>query len=463
MSAIDQKNASASALSGLERLHPVLLDDATRICELALEMTDDGRPLRVVLATVGSRGDVQPMLVLAAELRGRGHQVRFAAPPNFGAMIAEAGFDFVPIGTDTARFLEEHSAVVEQNPIVALPRIVALIRAEAERQIVDLLGISGPTDVVVGAGLSFGASTLADRDGAAYVYISFTLWGLRSAAYPPAPVPVFGLPRWGNRALWAGITRLFDGALAGTLGRERRAHGLGPVAPWHSIHGSRTLLAQDEVLGALPADVVGCVGRVPALASLAPLEPLSTELNQFLGDDAERGRARRVYLGFGSMPAVDRGRLFSMAVELARLTGARVVLYSAYGGRHTERLADGVLRIAESDHRALFPRMDLVVHHGGAGTTAAALRAGVPQLLVPHIQDQFAHGRRIAELGLGPKPLPKAKLTVEALVEALASSEAQRARAREVGEALAGQGGARAAVDLLERSAAERPARPSAA
>lgn len=426
-------------------------------------MADSVRSLRIVLATVGSRGDVQPMLVLGAELRRRGHEVRFCAPPNFATTVTEAGFDFIPIGTDTARLLEEHSAVVEQNPIAALPRIISLIRVEAERQIVDLLGISGPADVVVGAGLVFGASTLAERDGAAYVYISFTLWGLRSAAYPPAPVPIFGLPRWGNRALWAGITGLFDRALAGTLGRERRAHGLAPVAPWHSIHGSSTLLAQDDVLGALPADVVGCIGRVPALASLMPLVPLSAELEQFLGDDAESGRARRVYLGFGSMPAVDRERLFSMAIELARLTRARVVLYSAYGGRQAERLDDGVLRIAESDHRALFPRMDLVVHHGGAGTTAAALRAGVPQLLVPHIQDQFAHGRRIAELGLGPKPLPKAKLTVAALVDALESCERYRVKARTVGEALAGQSGASGAADLLERSAAERPARHSAA
>lgn len=426
-------------------------------------MVDALRPLRVVLATVGSRGDVQPMLVLAAELRGRGHHVRFAAPPNFAAMIAEAGFDFFPIGTDTARFLEAHSAVVEQNPIAALPRIITLIRAEAERQIVDLLRIPGPSDVVVGAGVVFGASTLAERDGAAYVYISFTLWGLRSAAYPPAPVPIFGLPRWGNRALWAGITGLFDRALGGTLGRERRAHGLPPVAPWHSIHGSRTLLAQDEVLGTLPEDAVGCIGRVAALTSLAPRAPLPAELAAFLGSDTAEGRARRVYLGFGSMPAVDRERLFSTAIELARMTRARVVLYSAYGERHTERLDDGVLRVAETDHRTLFSRMDLVVHHGGAGTTATALRAGVPQLLVPHIQDQFAHGRRIAELGLGPKPLPKAKLTVEALVDALASSESHRAKARAVSEALAGESGAEAAADVLERSAAERPARHSAA
>jgi UDP:flavonoid glycosyltransferase YjiC (YdhE family) len=390
------------------------------------------------------------MLVLAAELRGRGHQVRFAAPPNFADMIARAGFDFLPIGTDTAAFLEEHSTLVEQNPIVALPRQVALIRAEAERQIADLLAGAEPADVVVGAGLSFGASTLAERDGAAYVYISFTLWGLRSRAHPPAPVPVFGLPRWGNGALWAGITGLFDHALKELLARQRHAHGLAPVAAWRSIHGSRTLLAQDEILGALPADAEGCIGRVPALTSLEPLEPPATEVVQFLGDDAERGRARRVYLGFGSMPSADRERLFSMAIELGRSARARVILFSAYGERRSERLDEHVLRIAESDHRALFPRMDLVVHHGGAGTTATALRAGAPQLLVPHIQDQFAHGRRISELGLGPKPLPKAKLTAGALIAALETADRHRDRARAVAATLAGQSGARQAADLLE-------------
>jgi vancomycin aglycone glucosyltransferase len=410
----------------------------------------------VLFATVGSRGDVQPMLVLGRELVRRGHRVLLAAPPNFRDDVAnEPGLEFLPIGSDTALLIEEHRELAEASPLRSLPGQVVVIRREAERQIRDLLAFSEPMDLVVAAGLSFGARTWADRTGAAYVNVAFSFSALRSHAHPPAALPVFGLPRLGNAALWGALVTLFDRTLGGMLARERRALGLAPCAPWASIHGSHTLLAQDEIMGAVAADAQGYAGRVPALVNRAPLRPLPDELERFLSAD----RTPLVYLGFGSMPAVDRERLTTAARELARRSKARVVLFSSYGERRFEALDERVFRAAESDHRALFPRMDLLVHHGGAGTTAAALRAGVPQLVVPHIQDQFAHGRRIAELGLGPSPVPKAKLTPEALLAALGEAPSYREQARAVASTLAGQSGAAAAAEHLEGLAAERSAR----
>ncbi len=353
-------NSGAGSEMGLPRRLGVPVDAERR-------RRDGPRAAERALGDGGLAGDVQPMLVLAEELCRRGHRVRMAAPPNFEQMVTRAGLGFLPIGTDTAVFLERHGALVEKNPLVALPRQVALIRAEAERQIRDLLATTERAELVVGAGLAFGASTLADRDGVRYVYLSFTLSGIRSREYPPAPLPVFGLPRWANAALWAGIVGLFDRALADTITRQRRAHGLGPVPAWHSIHGSHTLLAQDTILGALPADAVGCIGQVPALTSLAPLVPLSPEVEEFLGDDAAPARPRRVYLGFGSMPSADQGRLFALSSEVGRRTRARSCCFRPMASAAPSGLDEHVFRIAENDHRALFPRMDLVVHHGGRG------------------------------------------------------------------------------------------------
>ncbi len=414
--------------------------------------------VRLFLSTVGSRGDVQPLLVLGRELVRRSHHVVLAAPPNFrDAVASEPGLEFFPIGSDTAALIEEHRALAEASPLRSLPGQIAVIRREAERQIRDLLAYTEPADVVVAAGLAFGARTLADRLGAAYVYVAYSLWGIRSSAYPPAALPLFGLPRLGNAALWAALATLFDRTLGGALGRARSELGLAPAAPWASIHGSHTLLAQDELLGAAPADAQGYAGRVPALVSRAPLGPLPGELERFLRGNGSAERPPTVYLGFGSMPAVDRTRLEAAAVELGRRGSARVVLFSAYGERRLEQLDERVIGVAETDHRALFPRMDLVVHHGGAGTTAAALRAGVPQLVVPHIQDQFAHGRRIAELGLGPAPVRKAKLTPEVLLDALSTSHRYRERARAIASTLVGQSGASAAAEFLERLTAASP------
>jgi UDP:flavonoid glycosyltransferase YjiC (YdhE family) len=202
-------------------------------------------------------------------------------------------------------------------------------------------------------------------------------------------------------------------------------------------------------MGAVPADAEAFYARVPALVRSTPITPLSAELERFI--DGRSPGEQVVYLGFGSMPSADRERLFDCASELGRVAQARVVLASTYGASGFGRRDARVLCIGDADHRALFPRVDFVVHHGGAGTTASALRAGKPQLLVPHVHDQFAHGRRIAELGLGPSPIPRGKLDALGLVRAVAEREKYRERARELALELAGDNGAAAAADLLER------------
>jgi UDP:flavonoid glycosyltransferase YjiC (YdhE family) len=407
--------------------------------------------MRVMLSTVGSRGDVQPMLVLGTELARRGHRVCVAAPPNFRTAAAGENLEFLAIGADTARLIHDNKELAEQNPVAALPGQVGLFRRETARQLRDLLSFSDPVDVVVAAGLSLGGRLLAETRKAAYVYISYTLSGIRSREYPPAALPLFGLPRWANAALWATLAGVFDGALGSVIGRERALWGAPPAPPWRSIHGSLTLLAQDEILGAVPRDAVGYAGRVPALVREASAEPLPREIEQFL--EAGPRNAPKVYVGFGSMPTVDRQRLLTALRQLTAASGARVLLFSAYGEERGVTTGDGILPVGELSHGALFPRMDLVVHHGGAGTTATVLRAGVPQFIVPHIQDQFFHGRRIHELGLGRAPVAKSKLDAAALITALELSATQRERARAVGRELATESGARPAADFLERLA----------
>ncbi len=389
------------------------------------------------------------MLVLGAELAARGHQVCVAAPPNFGARSAGEGLAFFAIGADTDAIIEQNKSLAEQNPVLALPAQIALIRRETERQLDDLLSWSEPVDVVVGAGLSFGARTLAEKLRARYLYVAYSLAGLRSAEHPPAALPVFGLPRWGNRALWSTLVHAFDAALGAVIARARASLRL-PAAPaWRSIHGSLTLLAQDDVLGVTPRDAQGFAARVPALVRAASDAALPRELEQFLAGNRD---APTLYVGFGSMPDVDRERLLSALRAVAR-GGARIILFSPSLAARGPALDEGLFVVGELDHGRLFPRVDLLVHHGGAGTTATALRAAVPQFIVPHIQDQFFHGRRIHELGLGPRAVPKAKLDATALSAALDGSAQYRARAQAVAETLRGQSGAGPAADYLERLA----------
>lgn len=416
--------------------------------------------MKVLLAPLGSRGDVQPQIVLADELVRRGHTVTLAAPPNFGSWAEARRFDFIPVGEDINVSMRANREMTEQHPVLALPRQIRMLRGYVERQIRDLFSVPHQHDIVVAAGLSLGAKMVADRLKVPHVFCCYTLSAMYSAAHPPAVAPVFGLPRLANRALWAFFLGTFQLSLGGKLNELRRAHGLAPDHhPWKAIHASDVILAQDAIMGELPPDVPGTSVHVPALVPRPErAAPLSDLLERFLrgAGVGSSAAAPLVYLGFGSMPTVDRARIVGIARELFETHGARVVLHSSHDEDAGAELPPGVFALGDVDHQLLFPRMDLIVHHGGAGTTAAALRSGVPQLIVPHIVDQFFHGRRVAELGLGPAPVPKAKLTAEAIAGALKDrfkywSAAQRART-----ALKAEGGAAQAVDHLEAIARRR-------
>ena len=419
-------------------------------------------PLKVLLVPLGSRGDVQPQLVLGQELKRRGHAVTVAAPPDFRGLAAEYELPFSPVGEPIGPFIRRNSDMTERHPVVALPGQIKLVQGYIAEQVHDLFAARHEPDIIVAAGLSFAAKVLADKLGVPHVFCCYSLSAMHSSAHPPAVLPVFGMPRLVNRALWAGLTTLFDNTLGATVNRFRKQVGLpGHRTSWLAIHGAQVMLAQDQVMGDLPPDVPGHNVHVPALVPRADrARPLSDLLERFLrgGGDGSSAASPVVYLGFGSMPSLDRARVVRIATELFEQHGARVVLFSSHGEEAGVELPAGVFACGDEDHASLFPRVDLIVHHGGAGTTAAALRSGVPQLIVPHIVDQFFHGRRVAELGLGPPPVPKAQLSAAVIADALKQRFNFWAKAQAIRAQLALDGGAAQAAAHLEELAASHRA-----
>jgi len=404
--------------------------------------------MKVLLSPVGSRGDIQPQLVLALELRRRGHEVTFATCPNFRAMVETEGFECVSIGRDSHSLILENSELAEQNPLRALPRQLKLVSDETTRQCTDLLAAKLPQfELVVGAGLSFAVRLLSEKTRAKYAFVCYTLAGVESLEHPPPTLPVFGLPRFGNRALWRVAKSAFARAVGKPLAAVRKLHGLAPDrAPWSSIHGTNLILAQDEVMGPLPPDARGCGAHVAALTRASGEAPLPDVVENFL---QRRGQEPLVYVGFGSMPTVERARVVEAVTELCRVHHARALLFSAHDEDQRFTLPDAVLSVGALDHARLFPRVDLVVHHGGAGTTATALRAGIPQLIVPHIVDQFFHARRIAELGIGPEPVKKQQLRARLCALSWSDIASMRIAAQRIAATLT-PSGAPAAARYLE-------------
>ena len=128
-----------------------------------------------------------------------------------------------------------------------------------------------------------------------------------------------------------------------------------------------------------------------------------------------------VYVGFGSVgDSTQAEQTTRMIIESLQRAGQRGILATGWSGMSKmEQPPEDIFMLESAPHSWLFPRMKAVVHHGGAGTTAAGLRAGVPSIIIPHGNDQFAWGRRVYELGVGPKPVPRKKLTTEKLSDAI--------------------------------------------
>jgi sterol 3beta-glucosyltransferase len=175
----------------------------------------------------------------------------------------------------------------------------------------------------------------------------------------------------------------------------------------------------------------------------------SSELLDFL----EKGKPP-VYVGFGSVgdPAT-ASQTTALVIDALKRSGQRGILATGWNGMSKiDNIPEEVLILESAPHTWLFPRMAAVVHHGGAGTTAAGLRAGVPSIIVPYSNDQFAWGRRVYELGVGSKPVPRKNLTAEKLSDAIQFALVKEVKdaAKELGIKIQSENGAETAAKIIK-------------
>lgn len=160
-----------------------------------------------------------------------------------------------------------------------------------------------------------------------------------------------------------------------------------------------------------------------------------------------------VYIGFGSMTSGKPREAAEMVLQALRRTGQRGVLYAGWGGLQQADLPETVFMTGSVPHSWLFPQMAALVHHGGAGATAAGLAAGVPSILTPFMGDQMFWGRRVCDLGVGPQPIPRRRLTLERLVAAIQQAvrdPAMRQHATDLGERMRQEEGVAQVVKIIE-------------
>ncbi len=373
--------------------------------------------MRIAIAVEGTRGDVHPMLALGVRLRARGHQLVVCAPPDFAEDAARLELAFHPVGASVRDYLRAESRSLHGGSLAALRAGQRYFLASIERQFRELAPALSDADWVLAAGTQLAAASVAEAVGAQYRFVAYCPSLFRSVHQTPFTVPRGYLRPWQNRLAWWATLRLLAWTLRPLIQRERARLGLPPTAdPYTLLCGEAPALAAEELLAPPPEDLSHEVRIVGCLHPFED-EPLPEKLEAFL-----RAGEPPVYVGFGSMTDPDPAAGTRLVLEALERAGARAVLSEGWAGLGAAPLPGDVIAVASVPHAALFRRVAAVVHHGGAGTTTTAARAGVPQILVPHLLDQFHWADRVHALGLGPPPLPRRRLDPAALAEAICST-----------------------------------------
>ncbi len=387
--------------------------------------------MKIVLVTFGSRGDVQPMLALSLALQSEGHDVLLAAPPEKGEWAQQLGCPFQAFGDNITAFID---SMEDAHSIRSAIRFVWYLRKILISQFEILPEIIAGADLVVGASLVGALSSVAESMGIRYRYVAFTPLLLRSSHHPFIAFKHQGFPAYYNRMTWR-IARILDHLnLTSLLNKGRRQLGLCPVKDvWETMLGPHVIVASDKAVSEVAPDVVPTVTQTGYL-HLDQGEADLEELDRFLDAGSPP-----VYAGFGSMPKKDQDKNIPIIVEAARSAGRRAIIAKFWEEPSRFSGSDDVFFISKYPHLKLFPRMAGVIHHGGAGTVAASAISGVPQIVVPHILDQYYWGNQVYRSNLGPKPIWRSRLTSQKLataIEECLSNEFIRQKAADVSKTI---------------------------
>jgi vancomycin aglycone glucosyltransferase len=370
---------------------------------------------RILISTIGSRGEVQPILGLALELQALGHRAVLCVPPNFQGWVQSFDMECVPIGPDLEKFTAPRPEVKRRKPSRAAIR--QMVRASVIEQFRVTASAAAGCDLIVVAGdLQHAGRSIAESLKLPYVHATYCPVTLKSPDHPPPILRSVNrsltMPSWGNRLFWMASDWQWNALYRGVVNEQRAKLGLAPTTdvPGY-IATDRPWLAVDPIIA--PAPQTKNMETVHTGAwFLEDKRPLPASLEEFLAAGEPP-----VYFGFGSMQA--RSHTSRTLIEAARAVGRRAIISRGWANLDVIDTGDDCIAIGDVSHELLFPRLACIVHHGGAGTTATAARAGTPQVVVPHIYDQYYWANRVRQLGIGVSAGRAAQITVAKLVSAL--------------------------------------------
>ena len=409
----------------------------------------------MLIVAPGSRGDVAPFTGLGGALRAAGHEVTIAGYAMFEGLVTGCGLGFHPLPGDPA-LLEAAAWGRRGSGLAGTARLIRLATGhfrqlhagmlEAARQGADVLLLSG---ISYAGGYQIGLALGLPSMGLALAPVYPT------RDFAPSTLTGRNLGRVGNLAAGTLLVALGAPALAGPVRELRAELGLPKVSARDAVIGLMDAAGWLAFHGFSPCVVPRPADWRPGLEVTGywwPASPAGWTPPPDLEDFLAAGPPP-VFAGLGSMAPASAARLSDVIAGAARQAGARVVIQAGQAGLTLPAgPSDQAILIGDTPHEWLFPKMAALIHHAGAGTTAAGLRAGTPAIAVPMIGDQPFWAARLHALGTGPRPIPLRKLTVQALASAISDATTRpsyRDRARQFASRIAAEDGTRPVIEAL--------------
>lgn len=422
--------------------------------------------MNITIIAVGSLGDVQPYLALGLGLQAAGHKVRFAACANFETFVRSRGLEFFSIRCDPREWLDSNEGrewlKSGSNPIQFIRGLVRLMKPSMERSLEDSWAACQGADAIIYSLLAIGGYHIAEK-----LHIPSFIAPLqpvrRTSIFPNVVLPEkFNLVGTVNILTHIAAEQFFWQPFRGLINDWRQRILRLPPAPFFGPWGSMAkekypyLFGYSQFVMPKPRDWGDWVQVTGYwfLARPADWQP-PAELVDFIADGPPP-----IYIGFGSTTESDPERLTEIVIKAIKLSGKRGILLSGWAGLSKDKMPNDVFLLEMIPHDWLFPQMAAVVHHGGAGTTAAGLRAGIPNIVIASQAEMYFWGRRVAALGVGPYPILRRELTAERLADAIriaTSDTGMKQRAAELGQRIRSEDGVANAVRAFHQHVSISP------
>jgi sterol 3beta-glucosyltransferase len=399
--------------------------------------------VKICILTIGTRGDVQPYIVLGLGLKAAGHEVTISTLDEFKPLVHQYNLLHDSLRGDFLKAAQLEVGQKGTNPLRLIWQYVEM----AKDTLADEWASAQKAEVLIYSPAAIGGFHIAEKlDIPTFAAFPVPLYS-PTKEFPSPFLPFHNLGPF-NKLSHQIFAQLGPAMYRSSINQFRKdILGLSPTKGENLLRGKpiTKLYAYSEVVVPRPADwdESSVVTGYWFLDTPANWQP-DPELVRFLQD----GLAP-VYIGFGSMFMGGGKQKTEIALQALRLAGQRGILATGWGGLAKVNTTREIFVLDATPHDWLFPKVATIVHHGGAGTTGAAIRAGKPQIICPFVGDQSFWGRRVADLSVAPSPIPQAKLTANKLADAIqyaVSDNNIRQRALSLGETIRAENGIERAV-----------------